>query len=124
MLMNEIDPRPPDAAAVRATVALTALISPADLARPTPCAEWDLRALLAHMTAQHRGFAAAAVGRGADASVWLPDLQDQEPIPRYAQSAADVISAFRPDDVLDRGFHLPELSDRPLPARTAMMPVC
>jgi uncharacterized protein (TIGR03086 family) len=34
-------------------------IDPADLARPTPCAGWDLRALLEHMTGQDHGFAAA-----------------------------------------------------------------
>ena len=110
-----LDPRKADAAAVRATVALVASISPADLDRPTPCADWDLRALLAHMTAQHRGFAAAAVGRGADEAVWRPDPQD--PISRYAPSAADVITAFAPHDVLDRPFLLPEVGDRPLPGR-------
>lgn len=110
-----LDPRKADATVVRATVALVASISPADLDRPTPCADWDLRALLAHMTAQHRGFAAAAVGRGADEAVWRPDPQD--PIEGYAPSAADVITAFAPDDVLDRPFLLPEAGVEPLPGR-------
>lgn len=30
-----------------------------DLRRPTPCTDWDLGALLAHMIGQHLGFAAA-----------------------------------------------------------------
>lgn len=34
-------------------------VAPADLGRPTPCAGWDLRALLEHMTGQDHGFAAA-----------------------------------------------------------------
>jgi uncharacterized protein (TIGR03086 family) len=110
-----LDPRQADATAVRATVALVASISEADLGRPTPCADWDLRTLLAHMTAQHRGFAAAAVGRGADEAVWRPDPQD--PISGYARSAADVITAFAPDEVLDRPFLIPEAGDRPLPGR-------
>ena len=42
-----------------------------DLTRPTPCAGWDLATLLAHMTVQHRGFAAAARG-GTDLDVWDP----------------------------------------------------
>lgn len=32
------------------------------MSRPTPCAGWSLRDLLARMTVQHRGFAAAAAG--------------------------------------------------------------
>jgi uncharacterized protein (TIGR03086 family) len=109
------DPRKADETAVRATVALVASISESDLGRPTPCADWDLRALLAHMTAQHRGFAAAAVGRGAEEAFWRPDPQD--PISGYAPSAADVITAFAPDEVLDRPFLLPEAGGRPLPGR-------
>ena len=37
---------------------------------PTPCEGWTLADLLAHMTVQHRGFAAAARGLGADPDVW------------------------------------------------------
>jgi Mycothiol maleylpyruvate isomerase N-terminal domain len=36
--------------------------SASDLARPGPCADWTLADLLAHMTAQHNGSAAAAAG--------------------------------------------------------------
>jgi uncharacterized protein (TIGR03083 family) len=44
-------------------------IGPADLARPTPCAGWDLRALLAHLIGQNHGFAEAVDGAaiGVDA---------------------------------------------------------
>ncbi len=109
------DPRNADAAAVRATVALVASISESDLDRPTPCTDWDLRALLAHMTAQHREFAAAAVGRKAEETAWRADPQD--PIAGYAASAADVLTAFAPDEVLDRPFLIPEAGDQPLPGR-------
>lgn len=34
-------------------------VKAADLALPTPCADWDLRTLLAHMIGQNHGFAAA-----------------------------------------------------------------
>jgi uncharacterized protein (TIGR03083 family) len=47
-----------DARAVRASVQVVSQASAADLARPTPCADWTLADLLAHMTAQHNGFAA------------------------------------------------------------------
>lgn len=110
-----LDPREADAKVVRATVDLVASISPADLDRPTPCAGWDLRTLLTHMTAQHRDFAAAAVGRGPEEAIELPDPQD--PISGYAPSAADVITAFAPDDVLDRPLVIAEAGGRPLPGR-------
>ncbi len=35
-------------------------VDPTDLDRPTPCAGWDLRRLLAHMIGQNHGFADAA----------------------------------------------------------------
>ncbi|MBM2620616.1 TIGR03086 family protein [Actinoplanes sp. LDG1-06] len=68
MLTNKPDPRPADAAAVRAGVALVARVTDADLTRTTPCAGWDLAALLEHMTDQHHVFAAAAVGGPGSAS--------------------------------------------------------
>src|SRR5579859_7441834 len=49
-----------DARAVLASIQIVSQASTADLARPTPCADWTLADLLAHMTAQHNGFAAAA----------------------------------------------------------------
>ena len=49
-----------DAEAVRASVDVASLAGAADLAGPTLCDDWTLAELLAHMTAQHNGFAAAA----------------------------------------------------------------
>lgn len=39
---------------------------------PTPCAGWNLQTLLAHVTGQHHGIAAALTGSGPDAAVWRP----------------------------------------------------
>jgi uncharacterized protein (TIGR03086 family) len=110
-----------DAIAVRATVDLVAGVRTADLARPTPCAEWDLAALLAHMTAQHRGFAAAAAGAGADLAAWRPVPLGDDPASAYAEAAEAVLAAFAPDDVLARPFVLPEFgADRAFPGRLAV----
>ena len=57
-----MDVRELDRRAVRASVDMVAKVTIEDLGRPTPCAGWTLADLLAHMTAQHRGFAAAAEG--------------------------------------------------------------
>jgi len=107
-----------DQLAVHATVTLVARATTADLALATPCRDWDLGALLAHMTAQHRGFAAAAAGHGADPTAWQPA---NNPLDEYAEAADQVIAAFVEDGVLDRGFVLPELAaDRPIPAAVAI----
>jgi uncharacterized protein (TIGR03086 family) len=104
--------------AVRATATLAAQATPADLNRATPCSEWNLGDLLAHMTAQHRGFAAAAAGHGADPAAWR---KTDNPLAEYAEAADQVIAAFARDGVFDRGFMLPELAaDRPIPGRLAI----
>jgi uncharacterized protein (TIGR03086 family) len=95
-----------DALAVKETVRLVEQLTPADLSRPTPCSEWDLRALLTHMTVQQRGFALAAEGLDADWS--MPLLPD--PVRSYLASADQVIDAFADPDVLTHAFRLPEIS--------------
>ncbi|WP_433295950.1 TIGR03086 family metal-binding protein [Actinoplanes sp. CA-030573] len=95
-----------DALAVKETVRLVAQLTPADLSRPTPCAEWDLAALLTHMTVQNRGFALAAAGLAADWST--PRIPD--PVRSYLASCDQVIDAFADPDVLNREFELPEIS--------------
>lgn len=115
------DLRPLHAAAVRATVGLVARATPADLAKPTPCAGWDLAALLSHMTVQHHGFAAAARGRGADETCWVPAPLGTDFPSRYADAVTDVLAAFAEPGVLDRPFVLPEFgTDRPFPGRLAL----
>jgi uncharacterized protein (TIGR03086 family) len=108
-----------DTAVTRGSVDAVSWIADSDLSRATPCAEWDLRALVAHMTAQHRGFAAAAEGRGADPAVWRPTVEEAEPVKAHAEAAAAVITAFSAEDVLDRDFVLPELG-RTVPGRLAV----
>ena len=99
-----------DARVVRATVSVVSQVSPADLARPTPCADWTLAELLAHMTAQHDGWTAAAAGDGGDLSRWQPGLPAADPVKEYAAAAGRVLAAFGADGMLDREFVLAELS--------------
>jgi uncharacterized protein (TIGR03086 family) len=99
-------------AAVLASVDVVAAVTQDDLRRPTPCTGWDLLDLLAHMTVQHRGFAAAARGGGDNPAVWAPervvDAVAADPGGAYAAAAADVLDAFAADRVLDATFALPE----------------
>jgi uncharacterized protein (TIGR03086 family) len=99
-----------DAEAARASVRVVCLAGPEDLARMTPCAGWTLGDLVAHMTAQHDGFAAAAAGEGADLARWQPGEPGADPVGEYEAAAGRVLAAFAADGVLDRPFTLPEIS--------------
>jgi len=82
---------------------LVATVRPADLGRPTPCAGWDLAALLAHMTGQNHGFADALRG-GTDVAAYAP----VPGVAAWPGSVADLLDAVehpRTDAVL-----LPEIS--------------
>lgn len=109
-----------DAQAVRASVELVGRARPADMARPTPCADWTLHGLISHMAAQHYGFAAAAAGDG-DPARWRPRRLSSDPAADYRASADTVLAAFSADGVLDRQFPLPEFAAGPsFPARQAV----
>jgi uncharacterized protein (TIGR03086 family) len=117
-----------NAAAVRASVVLVGKIGEADLGKPTPCAEWTVADLVAHMTIQHEGFAAAAAGEGGDLARWqgkrtpagpasellTPALEAAEVaealVAEYAVAADGVIEAFAVDGIGSRRFELPEIS--------------
>jgi uncharacterized protein (TIGR03086 family) len=98
--------------AVMNSIAIVDSVRAADLDAPTPCAGWKLADLLAHMTAQHRGFAMAARGFGADADVWRADAVmgaiTADPGGTYSDAARDVLAAFADDATLQASFALPE----------------
>jgi uncharacterized protein (TIGR03086 family) len=94
------------------SITLVDSVRAADLGSPTPCAGWDLADLLAHMTAQHRGFSMAARGFGDDVEVWRTDAVIRavmaDPAGTYAEAAHDVLAAFADDTALQASFALPE----------------
>lgn len=104
-----IDIRALDARAVQASVTLVSKVAGDDLDRPTPCSAWTVADLLAHMTVQHNGFAAAANG-ATDLSVWAVRPLGDDPQSAYRAAAERVLTAFAADDVLTRRFTLPEIS--------------
>ncbi|OCB12414.1 TIGR03086 family protein [Mycolicibacterium porcinum] len=108
----ETDLRPFHRVAVLRSIEAVDAVRTSDLDRPTPCAEWTLADLLAHMTVQHRGFAAAARGHGADESVWdvatVADAVRADPVGTYTAAARDVLEAFAADGITEATFALPE----------------
>lgn len=109
-----------DAQAVRASMDLVAQATAADLARPTPCADWTLHDLLRHMVAQHYGFAAASGGDG-DLARWQVRALGEDPAGAYRAAAECVLTAFAADGVLHRDFPLPEFKRGLMyPARQAI----
>lgn len=106
---------------MQTTVAVVNHVTVDDLERPTPCAGWTLRDLLAHMTGQNYGWAAAAEGDSADRAVFADRVISDRPADDYAASASRVIEAFSAPDLLDRTMYLPEVRDGvELPAVTAI----
>ncbi|WP_435604460.1 TIGR03086 family metal-binding protein [Streptomyces sp. bgisy130] len=98
------------AQAVRDSVALIRRVTPGDLSRPTPCSAWVLADLLAHMTTQHHGFAAAARGEGRKPDHWAVRPLGTDPVGEYTAAAENVIAAFASVEGPDQAFALPEFS--------------
>ncbi|MFC9970312.1 TIGR03086 family metal-binding protein [Spirillospora sp. NPDC127200] len=115
-----IDIRELDRRAVQAGVDVVAHLTGADLDRSTPCEGWAARDLLAHMTVQHHGFAAAARGTGGDPAVWAVRPLADDPVKAYAAAAEEVLTAFAEPGVLDRHFTLAEFQGRTFPAPMAI----
>ncbi|MFI6768173.1 TIGR03086 family metal-binding protein [Streptomyces sp. NPDC050355] len=110
-----------NAQAVRDSVNLVRRTTPGDLRKPTPCSAWTLSDLLAHMTAQHHGFAAAALGHGQDLSRWSVRPLGEDPVTEYVDAAEYVIAAFTNLESPDREFALPEFTlARTFPAARAI----
>jgi uncharacterized protein (TIGR03086 family) len=95
--------------AVLTSVDVVSRVTADDLGRATPCADWTLAELLAHMTVQHNGFAEAARGNGADPTVWRVRPLGDDPVAEYTAAADRVLAAFAEDGVLEREFTLAEL---------------
>jgi uncharacterized protein (TIGR03086 family) len=106
--------------AVEGSVAVVERVAPPDLARPTPCAGWSLADLLAHMIAQHDGFAAAARGETTELADWAPRPVGADVVAIYRRAAGGVVDAFARCDA-DAELWLPEVRGGVgIPAPTAL----
>jgi uncharacterized protein (TIGR03086 family) len=88
------DVRPQHRRALTAAAEVIARVQPGDLSRPTPCASWDLQALLAHMIGQNGGFALAVSTGDAEVSHYAPVIWPDELGAAWTQSVHEVLTAF------------------------------
>lgn len=92
--MNTIsDSRPLHLRALADGTRLVEAIGPADLDRSTPCAAWDLRALLAHMIGQNHGFAAAVEDGDAPEQAYAPQPPDPTDVAGDWTKSSDRLAA-------------------------------
>jgi uncharacterized protein (TIGR03086 family) len=88
-------------------------VRPDDLGHPTPCTEWDVRALVAHIVAGIWYFKALAAGEPVeDLMRGLTDLVGDDPFASYDQAARAGLDAWRGAGALDRSYRLP-MGERP-----------
>ena len=94
------------------TARLVGGVRPDQMNLPTPCSDWDVRALLAHLIGGNIRWAAQARGepmqhgpaRGGEPGT---DLLGDDPPGAYRRSAAELKAAWQDPALLDRPFELP-----------------
>ncbi|HYZ56256.1 MAG TPA: maleylpyruvate isomerase N-terminal domain-containing protein [Streptosporangiaceae bacterium] len=90
--------------ALQGTLAILTKVQPKDLDAPTPCASWDVRALVNHFVGTARWWAATIAGDGdvADADYAVGDF-----VAAYKESIRIAVAAFGADGALDKTVRLP-----------------
>ena len=90
--------------AMQSTLAILAKVQPADLDAPTPCASWNVGALINHFVGTARWWAGVLSGE-ADATD--ADYAAGDFVAAYEESIRIVLTAFEADGVLGRTVRLP-----------------
>jgi uncharacterized protein (TIGR03086 family) len=90
--------------ALQGTLAVLTRVRPKDLDGPTPCASWDVRALVNHFVGTARWWAATIAGNSdvADADYAAGDF-----VAAYEESIRIAVAAFGADGALARTIRLP-----------------
>jgi uncharacterized protein (TIGR03086 family) len=78
-----------------------------DMARPTPCSEWNVRALINHMIGVNHAFARALAGEKIERGGQMPDLVGDDPAASYTAAATAALEAWRASGALQRTLALP-----------------
>ena len=105
--------------AFASTGARIAAVTAADLDRPTPCSEWDVRALLNHATGVVTRFAATA-GRTAQEHTAEEDFIGDDPSAAFQQAAKAALHAWSQPGALQGKVTLPMGIELPAPAAASV----
>jgi len=90
--------------AMQSTLAVLTKVGPGDLDAPTPCASWDVRALVNHFIGTGRWWAAMIAGADGGAGA---DYAAGDYVAAYEESSAIAVGAFAADGALERTVRLP-----------------
>jgi uncharacterized protein (TIGR03086 family) len=90
--------------ALQSTMTILAKVEPEQLAAPTPCASWDVRALINHFVGTARWWAGTVTGAGDAAEA---DYAAGDYVAAYEESTGLVVTAFEAEGVLGRTVRLP-----------------
>ncbi len=93
--------------AVEQTGRIVANVKPDQFSGSTPCADWDLQALLNHTITGVQMFDGAARGREFDRSMFAQDNVGDDPGEAYAVRAALLRQALAEPGVIDATWHMP-----------------
>ena len=96
--------------ALQSTLAILTKVRSDDLAAPTPCVSWDVRALVSHFVGTARWWAAAMAGEdaiaGEDAAADA-DYAAEDFVAAYEESIRIAVAAFAAEGALDKTVRLP-----------------
>ena len=95
--------------AFHSTLEVLEKVKPQDLDAPTPCASWDVRALVSHFIVTGRWWAAMATGADApdDAGYPAEDMAAGDLVAAYQESIRIASAAFDTDGVREKTIQLP-----------------
>ncbi|MER6066234.1 TIGR03086 family metal-binding protein [Streptomyces sp. NPDC001792] len=102
------DPRPVYASATEQAAALIKTVRPEDLTGPTPCSEFDVRALLSHIVGGTRRI--AVVGEGGDGMTvepTAPGVPDDGWAAAYDEVRVRVLKAWASDERMTSPVRVP-----------------
>jgi uncharacterized protein (TIGR03086 family) len=90
--------------ALQGTLGVLTEVRPEDLDGPTPCASWDVRALVNHFVGTARWWAATVTG---DGGVTEADWVAGDFVAAYEESIRIAVTAFSADGVLAKTIQMP-----------------
>jgi uncharacterized protein (TIGR03086 family) len=86
---------------------VVAKIDDDDLTRPTPCTDFDVKALLNHLVASTDGLAKAAAGEKWDMATYGQDVLGDDPKGAFSRAATNLREATPDPSSLDRTWNMP-----------------